>query len=287
LSARSRSLCADYGGTYAAADVNDLIADPKIKLVFISSNHASHAEYAIKCLDAGKSVHIEKPHVISNNQLHRLSEAQKRNPDCMVFLGFNRPRSLMFQRTMNALSGEQGPLAINWFVVGHQIPEDHWYYDPGEGSRVLGNLCHWTDLTLHMVSIENAFPCEITTTSPAGTKTDYFVQILFADHSIATIAFSAKGETFEGVRETLNVQRGNVVLRMEDFFSLIIEGSPASKTFVRDHGHEANILNTYESVRTGDSSRAISIAQSEATAKLFLAVAQSVERGVKVSIPAE
>ncbi len=65
MPARSRSLCTDYGGAYATDDVKAMMADDKVKLLYISSNHASHAEYAIQGLDAGKHVHIEKPHVVS------------------------------------------------------------------------------------------------------------------------------------------------------------------------------------------------------------------------------
>jgi predicted dehydrogenase len=289
MPARSRSLAADYGGAYATGDVKAMMADDKVKLLYISSNHASHAEYAIQGLDAGKHVHIEKPHVVSADQLRRLSEAQKRNPNGMVFLGFNRPRSSLFQRVMAALGSQSGPLMVNWFIVGHEIPDDHWYYDPAEGSRVLGNLCHWTDLTLHMVGFENAFPCEITAISAPGAKSDFSVSILFADKSLAGITFSAKGDTFEGVREVLNVQRGDVILSMSDFHTLRIVQGHAQQKFqgwFRDHGHAANILNSYAAVRSGDRSKSVSIAQSEATARLFLGVADAVDRRTQVLVQA-
>lgn len=287
--ARARSLCSDYGGAYATDDVKAMMDDPKVKLLYISSNHASHAEYAIQGLDAGKHVHIEKPHVVTQDQLRRLTEAQKRNPDKMVFLGFNRPRSPLFQRLMQALNTQNGPLMVNWFIVGHYIPDDHWYYDPAEGSRVLGNLCHWTDLTLHMIGFENAFPCEITAIAAPGAKADYSVSILFADKSLAGITFSAKGDTFEGVREFLNVQRGDVIVSMSDFHVLrIVHGylMRRYRQLFRDHGHRANVRNSYESVRSGNRSKAVSVDQGEATARLFLGVAEAVDQRKKVVVEA-
>ena len=53
----------------------------KITTVFIASNHSSHAEYAVSCIEAGKDVHIEKPHVVSKQQLDFLCEAMVNNPD--------------------------------------------------------------------------------------------------------------------------------------------------------------------------------------------------------------
>src|SRR5947207_3381309 len=59
---RALSLCQAYRGAYAVADWREILADPQVKIVFIASNHASHAEYAVDCIEAGKHVHIEKPH---------------------------------------------------------------------------------------------------------------------------------------------------------------------------------------------------------------------------------
>ena len=44
----------------------------------------------------------------------------RRSTDGMTFLGFNRPRSPLFQRLMAALGSESGPLMVNWFIVGHK-----------------------------------------------------------------------------------------------------------------------------------------------------------------------
>jgi predicted dehydrogenase len=258
-----------------------MMADDKVRLLYIASNHASHAEYAIQGLDAGKHVHIEKPHVVSADQLRRLYEAQKRNPQCMVFLGFNRPRSALFQHVMRAIGEQSGPLMVNWFIAGHRIPDDHWYFSEAEGGRILGNLCHWTDLTLQMVGIENAFPCEISATSAPDAKSDFSISMVFANSSVAGITFSAKGHTFEGVREALNAHRGDVLLSMNDFHTLRIDhGHKRShyRGLYRDHGHGANIDNGYTSVRDNDRSAAVSVAQSNATARLFLAVKDAVDQ---------
>jgi predicted dehydrogenase len=281
LPARARSLCADYTGAYATNNVEAMLADEKIRLLYISSNHASHAEYAIRGLDAGKHVYIEKPHVVTADQLRRLDEAQKRNQQCMVFLGFNRPRSALFQRVMHAIGGQSGPLMVNWFIAGHKIDDGHWYFSEAEGGRILGNLCHWTDLTLQMVGIDNAFPCEISAVSAPDAKSDFSISMVFANKSVAGITFSAKGHTFEGVREVLNAHRGDVLLSMSDFHTLRIDQGHKRYRYrglYRDHGHGANINNAYEAVRSNDRSKAVSPAQSNATARLFLAVKDAVDR---------
>ncbi|MBV9726551.1 MAG: Gfo/Idh/MocA family oxidoreductase, partial [Gammaproteobacteria bacterium] len=195
---RALSLCKAYGGAAAVADWREILSDAQVSLVFIASNHASHAEYAVACIEAGKHVHIEKPHVVTHEQLERLVAAMRRHPQVKVFLGFNRPRSTLFQELQTVLARETGSIMINWFIAGHEIAPGHWYFNADEGGRVLGNLCHWTDLTLHLVALQKAFPCQIVPATPAGATSDFVVSVIFADRSCATITFSAKGHAFEG-----------------------------------------------------------------------------------------
>ena len=101
---------------------------PSIRLVYIASNVASHAEYAIKCLNAGKSVHIEKPHVVNYSQLS-VDGCHEKESICQCFSWFNRPKSSLFLKLRSLLSQQQGPFMINWFIAGHEIPDNHWYFD--------------------------------------------------------------------------------------------------------------------------------------------------------------
>lgn len=284
---RALSLCRHYGGATAVADWQDMLADPLLKTVFISSNHSSHAEFAVACLQADKNVHIEKPHVVDERQLERLLTAMREHPGCKVLLGFNRPRSPLFCKLRQHLATQSGPLMINWFVAGHEIPDGHWYFDEREGGRVLGNLCHWTDLSLNLVGLENAFPCEIVPASPPGAKSDFVVSMIFADGSCASITFSAKGHTFEGVREVLNVHKGNILGNITDFGVLtmdVVEKKLRVRQRHRDHGHEANIVHSLD-VAADATLSGESIGYVAATAELFLGVRRALESGQRVTIP--
>jgi predicted dehydrogenase len=281
---RAMSLCKAFNGAYALTDWQEILDDPLVEIVFIASNHATHAEYAIACIDAGKHVHIEKPHVVSQRQLDSLLAAMSRHPEVKVFLGFNRPRSNLFLHLQRFVSDETGPLMINWFVAGHEISDSHWYFAEKEGGRVLGNLSHWTDLTLHLVTASKAFPCTIIPAAPPGAKSDFMVSILFADGSCAAITFSAKGETFEGVREVLNLQKGNLLATILDFKLLAVDVADKklrARPLFRDHGHGKNIAHSLSAASTERVSGE-SPAYVEATARLFLAVHQAIEAGEAV-----
>jgi len=282
--ARSLSLAKKYAVYCATSRLEDILEDPAIKLVYIASNHSTHAEYAIKAIEKGKSVHIEKPHAVSIEQLNRLILAAKKHPEVKLFVGFNRPKSILFQKLKQELHKQTGPMMMNWFIAGHRIEDDHWYFSAEEGGRVLGNLCHWSDLCLHLINNKNAFPCVIQPAHHTDSKSDFAVTITFADQSVAVLTFSAKGHTFEGVREYLNVHKGDLLATLNDFYHLqmdCVNKKYKKKLTFRDHGHEKNILNSYMNTFS-ENGRGDDILYIYQTALLILKIKEAIDTGKRV-----
>lgn len=280
---KAASLFEQYGASYYTTDADQIIADPKVTLVFISSNHASHAEYAIKALQAGKDVHIEKPHVVTDDQLTRLCAAQEAarvaGRGRIVSLGFNRPGSPFGTRMREQLWREDGELMQNWFIAGHEIAPDHWYFREEEGGRVLGNLCHWTDLTYQMMPPERRFPIRIIPTRSAKSDCDIAVTYVFGDGSIAAITFSAKGHAFEGVKERYAAHRGNTLIAMDDFQRLVMDVGAEKHAWAprsRDHGHEASIRRSYDTA-ADPAARGLETAYVWEAGQLFLRTKEALE----------
>jgi len=285
--AKARSLVKRFGGAYATTDAALILDDPDITLVYVASNHASHAEYAIEAIRRGKHVHIEKPHVVTRSQLAALSDAMRSRPEVMVFLGFNRPRSGHFSRLLNEARREVGPSMINWFVAGHAIEDDHWYFNSAEGGRILGNLCHWSDLTLELMPKTDRFPCRVIPASDGRSKSDFVTSIIFPDGSLASITFSAKGHTFEGVREVLQLHKGDLIATIRDFKTLSLTRGSSRRSISslhRDHGHRANVVNSYIAVRDCDQRRRADLLHILDTAELFLAIREAHETGQTVVV---
>ncbi|MGI9038205.1 MAG: Gfo/Idh/MocA family protein, partial [Gemmatimonadota bacterium] len=116
---RAASLFERYGLRYYTDDAEQIIADPAIDIIYVASNHASHAEYAIAALRGGKAVHIEKPHAVTEDQLRRLCEAMEQTGG-KVALGFNRPDSAFGELIREHLYAEEGAAMFNWFIAGHR-----------------------------------------------------------------------------------------------------------------------------------------------------------------------
>jgi len=278
---KAASLWRSYGLRYYTDDAERLISDPQIDLLYIASNHATHAEYAIRGLEAGKSVHIEKPHVVTLDQLVRLCRAMAASRG-RVGLGFNRPGSRLGRALLQHLESETGPAMFNWFLAGHELPPDHWYFRAEEGGRVLGNLCHWTDFLYCMVSPAARYPITIHPTRAKASDCDIAVSYVFGDGSIAALTFSAKGHTFEGVRETFAAHRGNVLIALNDFKTMTVEIVDLRIRYrnrFRDHGHERRIRASYEMARPGAPADAgATVGYVWETAELFLETREALER---------
>lgn len=249
---RAASLGTRYGAAVWTNDARRVIDDPEIDLVFIASDHASHAPYAVEALARGKHVHLEKPHVVNAAQLDALCEALQRSSS-RLHIGFNRPHAPLFHTLERAVRAEAGPTTVSCFVVGHVLEQSHWYLDPRQGGRSLGNLCHWTDLIERLCPAENRRPVLLRPLPSTDPTRQLGVGIGYEDVS-ASVTMSALGPTFEGVRESLRLQRGRLIAALDDFQTLRLDHDTATRRAVsrlRDAGHSAMIGCSLDMARRG------------------------------------
>ena len=141
-----------------------------------------------------------------------------------------------------------------------------------------------------MLPPERRYPITINPTSWEQSDCDIAVTFVFGDGSIGAITFSAKGHTFEGVRETLSAHRGNVLISMRDFKWLRVEEVARVRTIrsvFRDHGHQARIVDSYGLAgSSGERSAGASVRYVWETAELFLKVKECLEEDRPVTVGA-
>ncbi|WP_435230007.1 aldo/keto reductase [Pseudopelagicola sp. nBUS_20] len=83
IASRSSDRCALFGDRFGVADDKrysnhqDLLADPEIDAVYISTPHPLHAQLTIDAVRAGKSVLCEKPGGLCTGELTAVTEAAK------------------------------------------------------------------------------------------------------------------------------------------------------------------------------------------------------------------
>jgi len=239
-----------YGVKDVARSADDLFASPAIQVVYIASNHASHAEYAITALRAGKRVYVEKPIAVSHAQLRALCSTYRacgRN----IFAGYNRPFSGAVRDIRAHLSVPEGPLTLGCFVSGHRIPPDHWYRRPAEGTRICGNVGHWLDLAVHFLSwrgIPDRWKILLAWSDGRSRDDDLAVTLVSEAGDLVSIVLTARTEPFEGINETINLQWGDIIAKIDDFRRMTLwenEERYRYRYWPKDVGHRWAVLQPF------------------------------------------
>ena len=76
---KSQQFAHDNGIARAHGSYEALLADPEVDAVYVSTPHPLHAEWAIKALNAGKHVLVEKPFALNAWQASAIADAAKVN----------------------------------------------------------------------------------------------------------------------------------------------------------------------------------------------------------------
>lgn len=279
----SKSFAEFYGAT-PVIEPGEIFSDPSIIYVFIASNHASHADYAVQTLSAGKTCYVEKPLAVSYEQLKRLRRAVRLRSEYISF-GFNRPFSKacgILRAQFPPPSGNRLPITLACFVTGHKISQDHWYRRPEEGTRVCGNLAHWLDLMVHILfwqALPDQWKISIMWSDDSVRDDNVSVALTSRAGDLISIILSAREEPFEGINETINFQAGDLIAKIDDFRSIEIwhgEKHTVKRIWPKDVGHQEAIAQMFSgNRRLWD--------EVEASSLLMLHIKEMVELGLSVS----
>jgi predicted dehydrogenase len=249
----AKSMAAAFGMKQYAEDCTSFLQDTD--LVYIASNHSTHTPYAVQCMKAGCDIYIEKPISTTREQFEELL-AVAQETGKKIYVGYNRPHAPSIDLIRNNVPDKSLPLSLSCFITGHLIPDGHWYRDPKEGTRVCGNLGHWLDLAVHMMSWSNEpiESVEITISySNKNTPSDNFTAVICTPRGdLVTLTFSTRGEPFEGVNESINFQQGDLIAKINDHrhTQLWIDKKYISKRhWPKNVGHKNAILQPFVSNR--------------------------------------
>lgn len=240
-----------YGYKQVSSDYSDMLDLPGAKYVLIASNHASHTNQAIEALKRGLTVHVEKPISVTWEQLAELKAAVEGHED-KFFVGYNRPFAKALFQLREHLPAGDGPFTIDCFVAGHAIDPTHWYYDPAEGTRICGNVGHWIDMSVHLLS-QRSLPDNLTIDiaySDAELREENFALSMTSDRGdLVNMVFTTRGEPFDGVNETIHIQHGPLMAKIDDFRTMKLWNHDELHTFryrPKDVGHRASVVQMFD-----------------------------------------
>lgn len=134
----------------ATSDYKEILKDPEVGLVIITTRHNLHAQMVKEVLEAGKSVFVEKPLCLKPEELSEIMEAYQKAPKGVTLtVGYNR-RFSPFAVKLKQMVGD-GPKNIIATMNAGAIPPEVWVHDMEVGGgRILGEACHFIDLCSYL-----------------------------------------------------------------------------------------------------------------------------------------
>ncbi len=209
---------------HPSRSAEDLLKNKQVQYIYIASNHASHTDYAVNALLEDKTVYLEKPISVTYEQLKKLHQTIA-DTNASIYAGYNRPFSKAILDLKEHIGTSKSPISMNCFITGHMLAHDHWYRNPEEGTRVCGNVGHWLDLAVHILSwgvLPDRLGIQLAFSNPSVRDEDLSITLTSDDGDLIVIVLTARCEPFEGINETINLQCDTTIAKIDDFRTMTI-----------------------------------------------------------------
>ncbi len=274
-----------FGFANATTDVDLVLNDPAINAVLVATRHGNHAEMTARVLEAGKSVLVEKPLALDREQLNRVITARQGSPGFFT-VGFNRRFAPLTLKARAHLARHPGPKVLMLRVNAGALPAESWVNAAEEGGgRILGELCHFMDLARTLAGSPIATVQAESAAVTHGGCDDLSVTLTFKDGSLATIVYTAQGDTAHS-KERFECFAGGTVVVIDNFLTLsITQGgrTRTEKSMGQDKGHRAELDTFTHAVATGGPAPADEAELIE-TSLATIAVLESLRDGRRISL---
>lgn len=246
------ALAKKFGIAVSTTSYQELLSDPALDMVMITTRHNLHARQVVEALQAGKHVFVEKPLALTSQELEDIITAVQRAPGCTVNVGFNRRFSAHSQKVKGVLS--RGPLNIVATMNAGFIPPNLWVHDlTVGGGRIIGEACHFIDLCSYFTGSRVTAVCmNALGTQPIADTDNATLLLKYADGSNATIHYFSNGsKAYPKERIEIHSQERTVVINnWVDTRAFGFAGFKGLKTR-QDKGHKRQFQALIDRVKNG------------------------------------
>jgi predicted dehydrogenase len=188
----------------------ELLADPRVTLVFVNSPNRLHAPHALAALEAGKQVVVEKPLCLSLDEADSLVAAAARRG---VMLGYaeNLCFAPLYRRARELLrQGAVGRVLWARQAEKHGGPYSPWFFERAEagGGALMDMGCHGIEALRFVFDrpAVRAVSARLATTLHADkTRLDDDAEVRLALADGATLVSESSWVVKSGMQSTLEV----------------------------------------------------------------------------------
>jgi len=251
---RGKSYALRFAAAYCTSDYDQILRDPTIALVVITSRNQHHAPQALAALRAGKHVFVEKPMALTDEECRQLRRAVAETGKQLT-VGFNRRFAPYYLEQKRQLARRSGPAVINCRVNSPGISGAYWMADPEIGGAILGEACHFVDLIYWLLESEpvsvSAVSLPTDQQAPIG-QNNIAASFRFADGSIASLTYCTVGSKASG-GERVEVFAEGLAVASQDFKQLTLaSGLRRSRTkWFPEKGYRAQLDAFLKNIREG------------------------------------
>lgn len=238
----------------STTNYQQILDDPEITMVLITTRHDAHADMVVKCLNAGKSVFVEKPLALNVEDLNKVVKANQEYTGLTVTVGFNRRFSPHFQAIKKSLGTDNKPININATMNAGHIAANVWVQDMEMGGgRIIGEACHYIDLCVFLTgSLVKEVCLNAMGENPNINTDNASILLKFENGSNAVINYFANGAKSYS-KERVEVYKQEQTWIMDNFRSTKgygVKGFSNIKTKM-DKGHQQQFRLLIERLKNG------------------------------------
>ena len=259
-----------------ASDAAEVLDDPTVNAVVISTRHDSHGRLVKEALDREKWVYVDKPLCVTDEE--RLEIAA--HPLChRVVVGFNRrlaPALVKFRSLVTDLNHVQ----LIYRVTPDPAPE-HWSQDSTQGGRVIGEVCHFIDFSVHLLGVDlDSVYASGPTPSPGSNGDRLQVQLAWRSGATAQIAYGPS-RCMPGEKERIEISAPEWFAEISrDFRRLELWSGGRSQVnkFASDKGQDA-LMRGFVSFCRGEESSPVPFEEADLSTRATLETLNSLASG--------
>lgn len=277
---------AGFGFATAASEPAAVFEDTEVNAVLIATRHASHAGLVAQALAAGKAVFVEKPLATDHDGLAEVVAARL-GSGAFFTVGFNRRFAPMARKAKAHLERHAGPKFLLLRVNAGALPAESWVNAAEEGGgRLVGEACHFIDLARFWVGQPiTAVQADAAAVSH-GVCDDAAITLTFADGSLASIAYTALGDSAFS-KERYELFAGGTVVTIDNFLTMTVTANGTTTTEKaaagQDKGHRDE-LKAFAAAVAGGGAAPVDEAELLEVSAATLAVLDSLREGRRVSL---
>lgn len=181
---------------YWTSDLERVLNDKDIDIVFITTRHDTHADLTIKAANAGKHILCEKPMGLNIAECRMIAETVVKS-GVKYTVGYNRGMAPMITRARDLLKGNPHKKIV-YHRIQAPFPEDSWTHDlKVGGGRFVGEGCHIFDLLCEIIGAPpiSVYASGGTFLNPEKVKIpdSAIITITFDDGSVGTTLINSAG----------------------------------------------------------------------------------------------